>query len=298
MPQFDAFASDLRSSLHMQALDRAFLHIASDEGAAGLAQFFILYSMYTSIQSLRGRVDNWSLPRARGSSCKAEKSHMKTLRWLFVLGVALLMTGGAAVAQSMPKMVHAGLRTLYLAPIFVAMDRGIFAKNGVEVSYQELESGALSPAAISVRTGACHQRRNSRHCSARQAGQGIHDGLQSDGPHDHESRGAQRGVAEGRLRSQGFGAGQGQDAEGYDHRHHAPGCADRHLFALLHDPRRARSQARCDACADRRRRRAERRVPLRPHRRLHALAAVPAGRGEGWRRPRSSSTTPAAKCRN
>lgn len=73
---------------------------------------------------------------------------MKALRWLIVLVVALIVTQGAAIAQSMPKMVHAGLRTLYLAPIFVAIDRDIFKKNGVEVTYQELESGALSPAAI------------------------------------------------------------------------------------------------------------------------------------------------------
>lgn len=45
-------------------------------------------------------------------------------------------------------MVHAGLRTLYLAPVFIAIDRGIFKANGVDVTYQELESGALSPAAL------------------------------------------------------------------------------------------------------------------------------------------------------
>ena len=73
---------------------------------------------------------------------------MNSLRCVLALCVCLLATGSAAMAQSMPKMVHAGLRTLYLAPIFVAIDRGIFAKNGVDVTYQELESGALSPAAI------------------------------------------------------------------------------------------------------------------------------------------------------
>src|SRR5688572_2106501 len=73
---------------------------------------------------------------------------MKALRWMFVLLATLMATGGVAAAQQLPKMVHAGLRTLYLAPVFVAMDRDIFKKNGVEVTYQELESGALSPAAI------------------------------------------------------------------------------------------------------------------------------------------------------
>ena len=73
---------------------------------------------------------------------------MRVLRWSFVLAIALATTHGAAIAQPMPTMVHAGLRTLYLAPIFIAIDRDIFKRNGVQVTYQELESGALSPAAI------------------------------------------------------------------------------------------------------------------------------------------------------
>ena len=73
---------------------------------------------------------------------------MKTLRWSFVLLAVFGLSGAAALAQQTPTMVHAGLRTLYLAPVFIGIDRGIFKANGVEVSYQELESGALSPAAI------------------------------------------------------------------------------------------------------------------------------------------------------
>ena len=73
---------------------------------------------------------------------------MNALRCIVILFAALTVTGSAALAQQMPKMVHAGLRTLYLAPVFIGMDREIFKKNGVEVTYQELESGALSPAAI------------------------------------------------------------------------------------------------------------------------------------------------------
>ena len=73
---------------------------------------------------------------------------MNTLRWRFVLVAACLLSGGAARAQQTPTMVHAGLRTLYLAPVFIGIDRGIFKANGVEVTYKELESGALSPAAL------------------------------------------------------------------------------------------------------------------------------------------------------
>jgi NitT/TauT family transport system substrate-binding protein len=70
------------------------------------------------------------------------------LRSLFVLLAACCLYSGSALAQQNPSMVHAGLRTLYLAPVFVAIDRGIFKANGVDVTYQELESGALSPAAL------------------------------------------------------------------------------------------------------------------------------------------------------
>jgi ABC-type nitrate/sulfonate/bicarbonate transport system substrate-binding protein len=73
---------------------------------------------------------------------------VKVLRSLFVLLTACCIASGSALAQQTPSMVHAGLRTLYLAPVFIAIDRGIFKANGVDVTYQELESGALSPAAL------------------------------------------------------------------------------------------------------------------------------------------------------
>lgn len=73
---------------------------------------------------------------------------MKALRWIFVLLATSCVSVSAASAQQLPKMVHAGLRTLYLAPLFVGIDRGIFKANGVDVTYKELESGALSPAAL------------------------------------------------------------------------------------------------------------------------------------------------------
>jgi NitT/TauT family transport system substrate-binding protein len=73
---------------------------------------------------------------------------MKLLRGVLVSLIASGLLISAASAQQAPTMVHAGLRTLYLAPLFIGIDRGIFKANGVEVTYQELESGALSPAAI------------------------------------------------------------------------------------------------------------------------------------------------------
>ena len=77
----------------------------------------------------------------------AEDLMMKKRRLLFAFILTACAAMSAAQAQT-PKMVHAGLRTLYLAPVFIAIDRKIFEKNGVEVTYQELESGALSPAAL------------------------------------------------------------------------------------------------------------------------------------------------------
>jgi ABC-type nitrate/sulfonate/bicarbonate transport system substrate-binding protein len=74
---------------------------------------------------------------------------MKAPRCFFVLlAVSCLLGSAASAQQQLPTMVHAGLRTLYLAPLFIGIDRGIFKADGVEVTYQELESGALSPAAI------------------------------------------------------------------------------------------------------------------------------------------------------
>ncbi|MCC6889227.1 MAG: ABC transporter substrate-binding protein [Hyphomicrobiales bacterium] len=73
---------------------------------------------------------------------------MRALHSICAMLAALTLASGDAAAQQLPKMVHAGLRTLYLAPLFVGIDRGTFRQNGVDVSYQELESGALSPAAI------------------------------------------------------------------------------------------------------------------------------------------------------
>ena len=71
---------------------------------------------------------------------------LKALR-LLAIGSALLSMADTAMAQTY-KLTHAGLRTLYLAPLFVAMDRGMFKAHDLEVTYQEIDSGALSSAAV------------------------------------------------------------------------------------------------------------------------------------------------------
>jgi len=70
---------------------------------------------------------------------------LKILRLLIVL--AVLPIANAASAQNY-KITHAGLKTLYLAPLFIAMDRGMFKARGLEVKYEEIDSGALSTAAL------------------------------------------------------------------------------------------------------------------------------------------------------
>ena len=71
---------------------------------------------------------------------------LNPLRYLIIaLAVSLLATNAKAETY---KITHSGLRTLYLAPLFVAMDRGMFKARDLEVKYEEIDSGALSAAAV------------------------------------------------------------------------------------------------------------------------------------------------------
>lgn len=72
---------------------------------------------------------------------------LKPLRNLILALAVSIGSFGAASAEQY-QITHAGLRTLYLAPIFIAMDRGMFKKRNLEVTYKEIDSGALSSAAL------------------------------------------------------------------------------------------------------------------------------------------------------
>jgi ABC-type nitrate/sulfonate/bicarbonate transport system substrate-binding protein len=72
---------------------------------------------------------------------------LKPFRLLALTSAIIIACAVPATAQTY-KITHAGLRTLYLAPLFVAMDRGIFKARNLEVKYEEIESGALSAAAV------------------------------------------------------------------------------------------------------------------------------------------------------
>lgn len=64
-----------------------------------------------------------------------------------VVALALSLASLPAKAESY-KIVHAGLRALYLAPLFVAIDNGMFKSRDLDVEYKEIDSGALSSAAL------------------------------------------------------------------------------------------------------------------------------------------------------
>ncbi len=72
---------------------------------------------------------------------------LKQLR-LISIGLAILIGSFGVASAQKYRMTHAGLRTLYLAPVFIGIDRGLFKARDLEVEYKEIDSGALSSAAL------------------------------------------------------------------------------------------------------------------------------------------------------
>jgi ABC-type nitrate/sulfonate/bicarbonate transport system substrate-binding protein len=62
--------------------------------------------------------------------------------------LALLGPTTDAVAQARHKLTQAGFRVLYMAPVFIAIEKGFFAQEGVDFTFTELDSGALGAAAV------------------------------------------------------------------------------------------------------------------------------------------------------
>jgi NitT/TauT family transport system substrate-binding protein len=83
---------------------------------------------------------------------RKDSARPAALRWSslrsLAITLALVLAGIKAAPAETNQIAHAGLRTLYLAPLFIAMDRGMFEARGLEVTYDEIDSGALSAAAI------------------------------------------------------------------------------------------------------------------------------------------------------
>ena len=61
------------------------------------------------------------------------------------LSTPIAATGAAAETT---HLTQAGFRVLYMAPVFVAMEKGFFAEHGVDLAFKEIDSGALGPAAV------------------------------------------------------------------------------------------------------------------------------------------------------
>jgi ABC-type nitrate/sulfonate/bicarbonate transport system substrate-binding protein len=64
------------------------------------------------------------------------------------LAFAILISSFGMASAEKYHITHAGLRTLYLAPVFIGIDRGMFKARDLEVEYKEIDSGALSSAAL------------------------------------------------------------------------------------------------------------------------------------------------------
>jgi NitT/TauT family transport system substrate-binding protein len=57
--------------------------------------------------------------------------------------------GGSAGAASKPvKVTEAGFKVMSMAPIYLAQDKGFFAKNGLDFTFTEISSGKLGVAAL------------------------------------------------------------------------------------------------------------------------------------------------------
>ena len=75
-------------------------------------------------------------------------------RRLALLAV-LALTGGLVLAllpeagaQPRYRLTQAGFRVLYMAPVFIGVEKGFFAQEGVDFGFTELDSGALGAAAV------------------------------------------------------------------------------------------------------------------------------------------------------
>jgi len=63
----------------------------------------------------------------------------------------ILLSASSPPVSAQPIKYHirqAGFRVLYMAPVFIALEKGFFAQEGVDFQFTEIDSGALGPAAV------------------------------------------------------------------------------------------------------------------------------------------------------
>ena len=77
----------------------------------------------------------------------SRQSHRLRLLLLSV-AVLLVLPASGALGQTRHKLTQAGFRVLYMAPAFIALEKGFFTQEGVDFTFTELDSGALGAAAV------------------------------------------------------------------------------------------------------------------------------------------------------
>lgn len=65
-----------------------------------------------------------------------------------IVGALCLLPATAPAQAPKHRLTQAGFRVLYMAPVFVALEKGIFAQEGIDFTFTEIDSGALGPAAV------------------------------------------------------------------------------------------------------------------------------------------------------
>jgi NitT/TauT family transport system substrate-binding protein len=89
----------------------------------------------------------WHLSDVMPCSRRQLVAHWRALLIGLCLGVLATAGVQSAFAQSY-KITQAGFRVLYMGPIFVALDTGLFKARGVDFTFTEIDSGALGMAAV------------------------------------------------------------------------------------------------------------------------------------------------------
>ena len=84
---------------------------------------------------------------------KSPRKHLTALTGLLGALIALVLVcplvPSAGQAQTMRyKIRQAGFRVLYMAPMYIALEQGFFAQEGIDYAFQEISSGALGPATV------------------------------------------------------------------------------------------------------------------------------------------------------
>jgi NitT/TauT family transport system substrate-binding protein len=63
-------------------------------------------------------------------------------------GTGTATSGAPAAAKGATKVTEAGFKVMSMAPIYLAQDKGFFAKNGLDFTFTEISSGKLGVAAL------------------------------------------------------------------------------------------------------------------------------------------------------